>query len=124
MYNPLQLPLGPDGKPIPYWLYKLHGLHKEFTCQICANTSYKGRRAYEKHFKEPKHLQGMRALGIPMSNAFFEVTSIEEAQKLWASLKQKNTGTWNAEAHEEFEDDDGNVYNRRTYEDLQRQGLV
>jgi splicing factor 3A subunit 3 len=24
--NPLKIPLGFDGKPIPYWLYKLHGL--------------------------------------------------------------------------------------------------
>lgn len=28
IYNPLNLPLGWDGKPIPYWLYKLHGLGK------------------------------------------------------------------------------------------------
>jgi len=26
-YNPKNLPLGWDGKPIPYWLYKLHGKH-------------------------------------------------------------------------------------------------
>ena len=30
IYNPLKLPLGWDGKPIPYWLYKLHGLN-----QVC-----------------------------------------------------------------------------------------
>lgn len=30
VYNPLKLPLGYDGKPIPYWLYKLHGLN-----QVC-----------------------------------------------------------------------------------------
>ena len=28
MYNPLKLPMGWDGKPIPYWLYKLHGLNQ------------------------------------------------------------------------------------------------
>ena len=28
VYNPLKLPLGYDGKPIPYWLYKLHGLNQ------------------------------------------------------------------------------------------------
>lgn len=28
IYNPLKLPLGYDGKPIPYWLYKLHGLNQ------------------------------------------------------------------------------------------------
>ena len=27
VYNPKNLPLGWDGKPIPYWLYKLHGLN-------------------------------------------------------------------------------------------------
>ena len=26
IYNPLNLPLGWDGKPIPFWLYKLHGM--------------------------------------------------------------------------------------------------
>lgn len=36
-YNPLKLPLGWDGKPIPYWLYKLHGLNMEFKCEICGN---------------------------------------------------------------------------------------
>jgi len=37
VYNPLKLPLGWDGKPIPYWLYKLHGLNQEFKCEICGN---------------------------------------------------------------------------------------
>lgn len=31
IYNPLKLPMGWDGKPIPYWLYKLHGLG-----QVCS----------------------------------------------------------------------------------------
>ena len=43
VYNPLKLPLGWDGKPIPYWLYKLHGLNQEFKCEICGNYSYWGR---------------------------------------------------------------------------------
>lgn len=34
IYNPLKLPLGWDGKPIPYWLYKLHGLGVEFRCEV------------------------------------------------------------------------------------------
>jgi len=71
--NPLRLPLGFDGKPIPYWLYKLHGLNLEFTCEICGNYSYWGRRAYEKHFKEPRHQHGMRCLKIPNTKAFAEV---------------------------------------------------
>lgn len=49
-YNPKNLPMGWDGKPIPYWLYKLHGLGQEFKCEICGGASYWGRRAFEKHF--------------------------------------------------------------------------
>ena len=71
--NPLRLPLGFDGKPIPYWLYKLHGLNLEFTCEICGNYSYWGRRAYERHFKEARHQHGMRCLNIPNTKAFAEV---------------------------------------------------
>jgi splicing factor 3A subunit 3 len=34
--NPLNLPLGWDGKPIPFWLYKLHGLNIEYVfCTMC-----------------------------------------------------------------------------------------
>ena len=43
IYNPLKIPLGWDGKPIPYWLYKLHGLNLEFKCEICGDFSYWGR---------------------------------------------------------------------------------
>ena len=41
IYNPLKLPLGWDGKPIPYWLYKLHGLGVSFSCELCSAT-YQG----------------------------------------------------------------------------------
>lgn len=90
-YNPLKLPLGFDGKPIPYWLYKLHGLNQEFKCQICGDYSYWGRRAFEKHFQEWRHQNGMRALGIPNTKAFFEVTSIEEAKQLHAAIQVSQT---------------------------------
>jgi hypothetical protein len=43
---------GRAGKPIPYWLYKLHGLNLEFKCEICGNYSYWGPRAFERHFQE------------------------------------------------------------------------
>ena len=124
MYNPLKLPIGVDGKPIPYWLYKLHGLNQEYVCDICGGDVFKGRREYERHFKEPKHVQAMRALGISSSKAFFEVTKVDEALALWENLKHRETGNWHAETQEEFEDEEGNVYNKKTYLDLKRQGLV
>jgi len=39
----LKLPMGWDGKPIPYWLYKLHGLGVEYRCEICSDHVYMGR---------------------------------------------------------------------------------
>jgi len=70
IYNPLNLPLGWDGKPIPYWLYKLHGLNIEYKCEICGNYSYWGPRAYERHFQEWRHAHGMRCLAIPNTKEF------------------------------------------------------
>lgn len=87
IYNPLKLPLGWDGKPIPYWLYKLHGLNQEFKCEICGNYSYWGRRAFEKHFKEWRHQNNMRALGIPNNKNFYEITKIEDAVALWENMQ-------------------------------------
>ena len=49
-FNSKSLPVGNDGKPVPLWLYKLHGLGIEFKCEICGGASYWGRRAYERHF--------------------------------------------------------------------------
>nr|XP_043615058.1 splicing factor SF3a60 homolog [Erigeron canadensis] len=125
IYNPLKLPISWDGKPIPYWLYKLHGLGQEFKCEICGNYSYWGRRAYERHFKEFRHQYGMRRLGIPNTKNFNEITSIEEAQKLWERIKEKQgVNKWRPELEEEYEDREGNIYNKKTYTDLQRQGLI
>jgi splicing factor 3A subunit 3 len=78
IYNPLKLPLGWDGKPIPYWLYKLHGLGVEYPCEICGNYVYMGRKAFDKHFQEWRHAQGMRSLGIPNTRQFHEITKIED----------------------------------------------
>ena len=51
IYNPKKVPLDWTGKPIPYWLYKLHGLNVEYKCEICGNVSYWGPRAFERHFQ-------------------------------------------------------------------------
>ncbi|CAA3026300.1 splicing factor SF3a60 homolog [Olea europaea subsp. europaea] len=125
IYNPLKLPMGWDGKPIPYWLYKLHGLGQEFKCEICGNHSYWGRRAYERHFKEWRHQHGMRCLGIPNTKNFNEITSIEEAKQLWERIQERQgLNKWRPDLEEEYEDQEGNIYNKKTYSDLQRQGLI
>lgn len=125
LYNPLNLPLGWDGKPIPFWLYKLHGLGVEFKCEICGNQSYWGRRAFDRHFQEWRHAHGMRCLGVPNTKHFHDITLIEDVLALYNKIKDSlKTEVFLADAEEEYEDSEGNVLNRRTYEDLARQGLL
>ncbi|KAL2919530.1 Pre-mRNA-splicing factor sap61 [Polyrhizophydium stewartii] len=125
IYNPLNLPLDWDGKPIPYWLYKLHGLGIKYPCEICGNEVYMGRKAFQNHFQEWRHMQGMRALGIPNTKDFQDVTLINDALALAEKIKQSaKQAAINPEVVEEFEDDSGNVYNKKTFEDLRRQGLL
>ncbi|KDQ64343.1 hypothetical protein JAAARDRAFT_52300 [Jaapia argillacea MUCL 33604] len=125
IYNPLKLPLGWDGKPIPYWLYKLHGLGVEYRCEICSDHVYMGRKNFERHFQESRHAFGMRALGLPNTKHFHEIIRIEDALALAERLKREGRHEiFEQETMEELEDDEGNVYNRKTYEDLKKQGLI
>ena len=129
IYNPKNVPLDFDGKPIPYWLFKLHGLNHYYPCEICGGESYRGRRNFELHFGETRHAAGMRSLGIPNTKHFHGVTKIDDAQELWSRLQQKfgslGQGGWNEEEEkEEYEDSQGNVLSRTAYEDLARQNLL
>ncbi|VDD80100.1 unnamed protein product [Mesocestoides corti] len=124
-YNPKNLPLGWDGKPIPYWLYKLHGLNMYYSCEICGNQTYRGPKAFQRHFSEWRHAHGMRCLGIPNTAHFAHVTKIEDALALWQRIRTtKEAERWKPEVEEEMEDYAGNVVTRKTYEDLKRQGLL
>lgn len=125
VYNPLNLPLGWDGKPIPYWLYKLHGLNVEYKCDICGGFTYRGPRAFERHFNEWRHTYGMRCLGIPNGKAFMHITKFEDAIALHEKLQARDaTSEWKPSEEEEFEDDDGNVFPKKMYDDLKRQGYI
>jgi splicing factor 3A subunit 3 len=95
--------------------------------------------------QESRHAFGMRALGLPNTKHFHEITKIEDALSrthdrffeaqfrmliLWSCVvaeKLKQEGRheiFEQETMEELEDDEGNVYNRKTYEDLKKQGLI
>jgi splicing factor 3A subunit 3 len=125
VYNPLKLPLDWDGKPIPYWLWKLHGLGTKYPCEVCGGYEYAGRKAFDSHFSEWRHSHGLKCLGIPSTKHFFHVTKISEAISLWDKLKtQARTEIFRPEAMEEVEDHLGNVYLKKTFEDLQKQGLI
>jgi splicing factor 3A subunit 3 len=124
-YNPKNLPLGWDGKPIPYWLYKLHGLNISYSCEICGNYTYRGPKVFQRHFAEWRHAHGMRCLGVPNTAHFANVTLIEDAIALWQKIKSgKDVERWKPEMEEEFEDSIGNVVTKKTFEDLRRQGLL
>ena len=125
VYNPLKLPLAWDGKPIPFWLYRLHGLGVEFNCEICGQYTYMGRRAFEKHFNESRHIHGLRCLGINNPSLFRDITQIEEALRLWEKLqKEKKKTKLDESAVVQMEDAEGHVMPEKVYYDLQKQGLV
>lgn len=126
IYNPLKLPLAWDGKPIPYWLYKLHGLGVEFPCEICGNFVYMGRRAFDKHFTEGRHLYGLKCLGITKDTGLYrEITGIQDAinlhKKIEADKKKQKQAQDNVV---QMEDAAGNVMPEKVYYDLQKQGLL
>ncbi|CEP61245.1 SF3a splicing factor complex subunit PRP9 LALA0_S02e10000g [Lachancea lanzarotensis] len=126
--NAPDLPLGPDGFPIPYWLYKLQGLDIEYRCEVCGNYVYKGRRQFEKHFTEPRHTLGLRKLGVEPSATFQGLTTIADVQKLASSLQSRATSTMArskaTKMDVEVEDQDGNVMTQQMYEELEKQGLL
>ena len=116
IYNPLKLPLAWDGKPIPYWLYKLHGLGVEFPCEICGNFVYMGRRAFDKHFNESRHIYGLKCLGVTNTTLFREITGIEDALKLWDKIQRdKKKEKAGGENIVQMEDADGNVMPEKVY---------
>lgn len=125
LYNPKDVPLDFDGKPIPYWLFKLHGLNIRYKCEICSGDSYRGPKAFQRHFQEWKHASGMRALRIPNTSHFHNITTVKDAVALWDRIKtSKEKESFNPSNDEEYEDAHGNVFNKKTYEDLKREGLI
>ncbi|KAI1758872.1 hypothetical protein GGR53DRAFT_197630 [Hypoxylon sp. FL1150] len=125
IYNPLKLPLAWDGKPIPFWLYKLHGLGVEFPCEICGNFVYMGRRAFDKHFNEARHIYGLKCLGITNTSLFRDITGIDEALRLWDRIqKEKRRDKVDDGSVVQMEDAEGNVMPEKVYYDLQKQGLL
>ncbi|KAF2021203.1 hypothetical protein BU24DRAFT_361813 [Aaosphaeria arxii CBS 175.79] len=125
IYNPLKLPLDWSGKPIPFWLYKLHGLGNEFPCEICGNYNYMGRRQFEKHFNETRHIYGLKCLGITNTTLFREITKIDEAQQLWTKIQaDKKKEKSSADNVVQMEDPEGNVMPEKIYNDLLAQGIL
>lgn len=119
--------LSVDGKPIPYWLYKLQGLHKFYNCEICGNLDYKGKNQFIKHFNTSMHQKGLRCLGIEEDSLFLfnNIPKIDDATKLWTKIKKdKRIKDVDEKNIIEVEDDDGNVLSKGDYLELKKQGLL
>ncbi|KAL0866498.1 hypothetical protein Bca101_045616 [Brassica carinata] len=82
----------------PHWFKNLRELQHEFRCDICKK-SYKGRRSFEMHFKEPQHQRGMRLLGIPSTDSF-KITKIDEAEEFWRRIQRQGMCIWTPELEE------------------------
>lgn len=124
IYNPLKLPLGFDGKPIPFWLYRLHGLGLELPCEVCGNFVYRGRRAFDKHFNEAQHINNLKRLGITETHLFRDITGIEEAVRLWEKIQREKKVHIDDGDVVQMEDAEGNVMPEKVYYDLQKQGIL
>ena len=92
-----------------------------------------GRRAFDKHFSESRHIYGLKCLGVTSTALFREITGIQEAEKLWEkvcrdrAVKEEKGGgkaSGGGEGVEECEDREGNVMPRKVWEDLNKAGLL
>lgn len=123
--NPLNLPLDVTGRPIPFWLYKLHGLGHEFRCQICGDHVYMGRKEFDGHFTQARHLNGLKALGIKPSSLFKDISVVAEALALWQRVRRESSRALGKQENiVQVEDDEGNVMTEKIYKDLKNQGLI
>ena len=60
-----------------------------------------------------------------MYKIFWLFGLFQEAKELWKRIQERQgVNKWRPEVEEEYEDGDGNVYNKKTYSDLKRQGLI
>lgn len=54
-----------------------------------------------------------------------EICFTQEAKQLWERIQERQgLNKWRPDLEEEYEDQEGNIYNKKTYTDLQRQGLI
>lgn len=84
-----------------------------------------GRRAFDKHFNEARHIHGLKCLGISNTSLFREITGIEDALKLWDKIqREKRKNAKEGGDVVQMEDAEGNVMPEKVYYDLQKQGLL
>lgn len=98
---------------MPRWLFKRKELDILFKCDICGYSG-KGREPFEAHFSNAEHVASLRKYGIENCEGLRGVTKVSTLMR----IRKKE------EFEEEFEDDEGNVFDKKTYEDLKRNNLI
>ena len=74
-----------------------------------------GRRAFDKHFSEARHIYGLKCLGITNTALFRDITVIEEAQRLWEKLQKEKKVEATKQDTVQMEDAEGNVMPEKVY---------
>ncbi|ADM11873.1 splicing factor 3a subunit 3 [Encephalitozoon intestinalis ATCC 50506] len=105
------------GDGVPKWKRKQKDLDIEFECEICGYLGY-GRDGFDRHFGEDLHRKCVEEYGIRYSPIFKGITRIGTLIRMKDRVEESESYS------EEFEDRDGNVFDRRTYEDLKRNNLI
>ncbi|CAL5344132.1 unnamed protein product [Camellia sinensis] len=126
IYNPLKLPMGWDGKPIPYWLYKLHGLGQMNSNVRYAGITVTGAAGLMSDTSRNGDISmGCVVLAFQIPRTSTKSHQLSEAKQLWERIQERQgVNKWRPDLEEEYEDKEGNIYNKKTYTDLQRQGLI
>ena len=118
--------IGPDGQKIPLWLWKAQGLNNKYRCEICGDLEYHGRNRFRQHFQEPRHIRGLRMLGVSKSfSDYKDLSTIKGVTTLLDKMEKQERQTVRfKESSDEVEDSEGNILSRKTYEQLKKQGLL
>ena len=102
---------------VPRWRHRLRDLDILFECGICGYSGY-GRDGFDRHFGEEAHARGVRKYGVEYSPKLRGITRADVLIGMRGSKEDSDRYS------EEFEDGEGNVFDRRTYEDLVRNNLI
>ncbi|CAD25647.1 hypothetical protein [Encephalitozoon cuniculi GB-M1] len=102
---------------VPRWLCRRKDLDIAFECEICGYSGY-GRDRFDRHFEEDSHARGVEMYGAKYCRVLKGIT------RVGILMKMKNRMEESESYSEEFEDEEGNVFDKRTYEDLKRNNLI